>query len=99
MIDLKSIKLPIWVWHYFPTGNVTQIIHLAKRNPTLLLPGGLKAEGGFSIDKLYFVQVGREFSVEAGHLSNVDDSDVIKYNLMSTFKETIKTIFEFLKMP
>jgi|SRR5208337_412152 len=96
--DIENIKLPVWVWHYFPTGNAIQIIHLAKRNPALRLAGGLKAEGGFVIDKLYFIQAGFEFSVEKGY-SNIDESDVAKYNQMNTFKESheaITTIFKSL---
>jgi len=101
MIDIETIKLPIWVWHYFPTGNAIRIVHLVKRNPQLTLDMkiSMTAEGGFLIDKLYFMQPGFEFSVEERKIQ-IDDSDIVKYSTMNTFPEkheTIKTVFGYLK--
>jgi hypothetical protein len=84
MIDTKNVRLPVWAWHYFATGNAFQIAHVVK-----------KFGDGFLTDKLYFLKVGKEFSgVE--EQTQIEGYEFAKYNYMNTFSEkheAIRTIF------
>lgn len=96
MIDIENVKLPIWVWHYYPSGNAIEIVHLVKRlKNDILMGSALHHLNGFVIDKFYFMRPNSEFSVEDKR-ANILDSDIVKYNTMSTFAEfheAIITIF------
>lgn len=85
MIDsLENLKLQVWVWHKKWSG--IELIHLVKR---------LKDETafrlyGFAIDKSYYIKTSaRSFSIEKRKV-NILDSDIAKYDLMSSFTENTK---------
>ena len=89
-LAIDKIELPIWVWRYFSTGDVIQILHVVEK------------EGDyFFLDTVYFVHLSsKEVSVDYRKLrANIENFK--EYSLMNKFSskiETIKSIFTKLEI-
>lgn len=85
MIDIDKIELPIWVWRYYSTGDVIQILHAVR-----------KEKDYFFLDTVYFLHLSnKEMSVEHRVLRTSEEN--FKENSMmskfSSHQDAIKSIF------
>jgi hypothetical protein len=87
MIDIDKLKLPVWVWYFYPKGQTLQIIHLTE-----LYKGGTDT---FASDIVYSISDGAT-SVENA-ITSVDAKMIAQfYSTMNHFKryhETVMAIF------